>query len=268
MSRSLLVCWLLCAAFARPVSAEEGKGRNPKAKEFWDAVHAQRTDKQRAIIEDFFDGRRGGTFVDVGAAHHQDLSMTYLLEKRYDWSGLAIDALDHWRAGYEEHRPRTRFLTYIVTDETGAEQPFYRLKGDIGSTAVKQRADVLSEKGVRMTEVLVPTITMNDLLDAQEVTKIDFLSMDIEGGEQRALAGFDIERFRPELVGIEVFPEAAEGILAYFDQHGYERIAKYLDQHEGDWYFTCRAAADCASSPKALPDEPARPRSATPEQPE
>ncbi len=172
--------------------------------------------------------------------------MTFFLENTFGWSGIAIDALEHWRGGYVAHRPRTRFYAYIVTDHVGAKEPFYRLKGNIGSTALKDRADLLRENwGSQVTEVLVPTITLNALLDRASVSKIDFLSMDIEGGEPAALAGFDIERFRPELVGIEVFPSNEEAILAYFEKHGYRRIDAYLKRHKEDWFFTCKVRAAC-----------------------
>jgi hypothetical protein len=61
--------------------------------------------------------------------------------------------------------------------------------------------------------------------------------MDIEGHEPKALAGFDIERFRPELVCIEA-PANPEKIAAYFAQHGYVRIEEYLEYDAVNWYFT------------------------------
>jgi hypothetical protein len=70
--------------------------------------------------------------------------------------------------------------------------------------------------------------------------------MDIEGGEPAALAGFDIERFRPELVGIEALPASRDAIRAYFEKHGYRRIDAYLRRHKEDWYFTCKDRASCA----------------------
>ena len=78
-----------------------------------------------------------------------------------------------------------------------------------------------------------------DLLDQQEVSEIDFMSMDIEGAELKALAGLDIERFVPELVCIEAGGDAQHrnGILAYFAEHGYERIERYKKVDPHNWYF-------------------------------
>ena len=51
----------------------------------------------------------------------------------------------------------------------------------------------------------VPATTLNNLLARQEIARIDFLSIDVEGAEPKVLAGFDIQRFKPRLVCIECF---------------------------------------------------------------
>jgi hypothetical protein len=68
--------------------------------------------------------------------------------------------------------------------------------------------------------------------------------MDIEGSEPTALAGFDIERFRPELVVIEAAPDNRAAIAAYFAAHGYERIDAYLEHDAFNWYFRPRAGKE------------------------
>jgi hypothetical protein len=77
---------------------------------------------------------------------------------------------------------------------------------------------------VEPEEIKVPMITLDDLLDREGIEKIDLISMDIEGHEPQALAGFDIERFRPELVVVEGFDPM---VTKYFHDHGYEQIERY-----------------------------------------
>jgi hypothetical protein len=66
---------------------------------------------------------------------------------------------------------------------------------------------------------------------------IDFLSMDIEGAEPRALAGFGIQKYKPRLVCIESSPDVRDAIMQYFTTHGYERIDEYLPYDSVNWYF-------------------------------
>ena len=79
----------------------------------------------------------------------------------------------------------------------------------------------------------MPTITLNDLLPRHGISRVDFLSMDIELSEPKALAGFDIRRFRPELVCIEAHSEVRQQILDYFARNAYVIVGRYLlaDSH-------------------------------------
>ena len=257
-SSTAIRCLLACSiAVVSACADDEPQTQTQPERELdFEAIHKLRERNQKRIISDFFAGRRDGVFVDVGAAHYKDMSTTYFLERQYGWSGVAIDALEHWGAGYAEHRPRTRFHAYIVTDHAGALEPMYRITGDIGSTAVKERAEDLTENyGKEVVEILVPTTTLDRLLDDEGVTKIDFLSIDIEGAELLALGGFDIRRFRPTLVGVEAFPENQPALLEYFERNGYRRIDAFLKRHGGDWYFTCKEKSFCAAPSAARSPE-------------
>ena len=193
---------------------------------------------EELIIRHFFDDRRGGFFVDVGAYHWKDYSTTYYLEKHLGWSGIAVDAQGRFAPGYREHRPRSRFFRFIVTDHSGPRETLH-LAGPMSSTDADHVSDLDPRAAdVALREVQVPTITLNELLDRNGVSRIDFLSMDIEQGEPAALAGFDIERFLPELVCIEAYAPVRERISAYFESHGYERIDAYLRYDEHNWYYT------------------------------
>lgn len=192
---------------------------------------------EEVIIRDFFQDKKGGVFVDVGSAHYRLHSTTYYLEHHLEWSGVAIDALERYRADYEKHRSRTTFFSYYVSDESDKEEVFYQLdKNLLMSTGNKSRAEKFGQGGT--TETKIKTITLNDLLDRMGIQKIDLLSMDIEDAEPAALAGFDIQRFRPELVCIEAHHTIQKELRAYFKKHDYVRIEKYSEMHGGlNWYF-------------------------------
>jgi FkbM family methyltransferase len=196
-------------------------------------------------VRHFFKDRREGVFLDVGAYDWKLHSTTLYLEKHLGWSGIAVDALERFRAGYEKNRPRTRFFTYIVGEESGGVATIYvadaltSVKEDHLDSFDSMREDI---DKVKPKPIQVPTITLTDLLDQQGVTSIDFLSMDIEEAEPAALAGFDIERFRPELVCIEANNRIGDELLRYFSEHGYERIDAYLEVDDVNWYFRPVAA--------------------------
>jgi len=91
--------------------------------------------------------------------------------------------------------------------------------------------------GDKTTALEVPTITLTDLLTAHRIERFDLLSLDIELAEPKALAAFDIERFRPALICVEAHPEVRQQLLDYFHQHGYVVASKYLRMDEKNLYF-------------------------------
>lgn len=220
----VLVCVCLCANIARTGDLLLSEKK----------LYSQYDEE--VIIRDFFQDRRDGTFVDIGASHYQKFSNTYYLEKHLGWSGVAVDAIEDYAAEYKMYRPRTQFFAYVVTDSSGAKQPFYKIPRlpEVSSTN-KQWIDSLNEGPVET--VMVPSIALNDLLDRVHISKFDFLSLDIEEGEPAALAGFDIQRFHPELVCVEQHESVRMKLLEYFKANNYERIDKYIPYDKSNWYF-------------------------------
>jgi FkbM family methyltransferase len=193
-------------------------------------------DFEELLIRHFFADRRSGFFLDVGAFEWKAASTTLYLEHHLGWKGIAIDANPKYAMGYRNNRPNSEFLNYYVSDRSGESQTLL-VAGPLSSSSEAHIRSFPGLKDIDLPRIEVPTITLNDLLDQRNLTKIDFLSMDIELGEPAALAGFDIERFRPDLVCIEASGSVRDQLTSYFDAHGYERIDEYLAYDSVNWYF-------------------------------
>lgn len=190
---------------------------------------------EELIIRDFFNDRKNGFFVDVGAGHYKINSTTYYLEKHLEWKGIAIDAISDYEKGYLMDRKNTRFYSFFVADKSDEEIDFYVIqKNKRLSTG---NADSARKHG-EFEKVKVPTITLNDLMEWEGISRIDFLSMDIERSEPAALAGFDINKYKPSLVCIEAHEEVLDQILSYFLKNNYEVIEKYKGLDPLNLYFT------------------------------
>lgn len=207
----------------RPLAKIYGPDRNSENSEEW-------------IIRDFFKDRRDGVFVDVGANHYRFHSNTYYLETILGWSGIAVEPLAGFEPDYRLHRPRTRFRPFFVSDVSNSQATMYLLGGNPLVTSSDK--SFTERHGVKAEELTVPTITLTDLLTAEKVFRVDFLNMDIELSEPKALAGFDVQRFKPELVCIEAHPEVRQQILDYFAQRDYVLLGRYLRADEHNLYFT------------------------------
>ena len=82
-----------------------------------------------------------------------------------------------------------------------------------------------------------PNRTLNSLLSEHGITRVDFMSMDIETGEPAALAGFAIDTFKPALVCIEAHYPVRQKILDYFARAGYVLVGKYAQADPLNYYF-------------------------------
>jgi FkbM family methyltransferase len=194
---------------------------------------------EEIIIRHFFTDRRNGIFLDVGAYHYKNGSNTYYLEKNLDWSGIAVDANAEFARGYQENRPKTTFFNFFVSDKSDEQADFFVVR-DPGHLT-KSTAVPGFVSGRKTEKTKVSTITLNDLLAKLALKKIDFLSLDIELWEPYALAGFDIEKYRPDLVCVEAHRQVRNQILDYFTKHDYVRLDQYFLFDQRNWYFTTRS---------------------------
>jgi len=194
---------------------------------------------EELIIRDFFQDRRDGFFLDIGAADPDVNNTTYYLEKHLGWEGIAVDAVLEYSVLWQMKRPHSVFYQFYVTDHADTVEPFYRAA--VRTLSSNQKDRMWGDQKIDSVETQVQTITLTRLLDDHKVVDLDLLSMDIEESEPAALAGFDIDRFRPELVCIEAVERIKPQLLAYFDAHGYERIDRYLEHDAVNWYFTPKA---------------------------
>ena len=192
---------------------------------------------EELLIRYFFQDKRDGVFLDVGCAWPIRNSTTFYLEQHLNWSGVAVDALEEYGDAWALNRPRSTFLNYAVSDRSGGTITFYRGSGTGVSSMYEEHTVERSPKPPVPVEVEVKSL--NDLLETAGVLAIDFMSMDIEGAEPLALAGFDIERFAPKLVCVEGrwSQENAPAIREYFESHGYELMDEYNRYEKANWYF-------------------------------
>jgi FkbM family methyltransferase len=187
------------------------------------------------IIRDYFQDRSNGIFLDVGANDYRDENNTYYLETKLGWSGVAIDALEEFAPGYREHRKRTQFFALFVSDAAnGAAQFFVPEKNKLVASVSREFTEQEGTPGIPRT---VPTTTLDAVLAKAGISRVDFLSMDIELSEPKALAGFDIDRFHPALACVEGHPEVRQQILDYFARHRYTMVGKYLRSDPKNLYF-------------------------------
>jgi FkbM family methyltransferase len=156
-----------------------------------------------------FAGQHTGRYIDIGAGHPIADNVSFWFYER-GWQGIAVEPQADLVALYPRLRPRDVVVQSLVGRARG-EGDFHavdRLHGF--STTVERHARQARQFGADYRTLRLPVVTLARLCE-QHPGEIDFLKIDVEGGEQDVLAGGDWRRHRPKVIVIEaVLPGSGE----------------------------------------------------------
>jgi FkbM family methyltransferase len=181
-----------------------------------------------------------GYFVEFGASDGVKLSNTYVLEKYFDWDGILCEPNPTHYESLLKNRNCT-VSAKCVYHESEKFLPFLCVNGPLTNllSSLKQysNGDHHAEARKDCNEILVETITLNELLENNNApSKIDYLSVDTEGGEYEILNSLNWEKYEISLITVEHnFTSQREKIYNLLTSMGYERV-EYDENRYEDWY--------------------------------
>lgn len=143
---------------------------------------------QDKFVISFFKEKKKGFFLDIGAHDGISFNNTFCLEKYFNWFGVCVEPNTKLFFNLQKNRG-CLCINKAIFDEN-KEVSFYE-DGYSGC---------IHEKGLLQIEA----ITMQQLLKECYAPKIiDYISLDIEGGEFKALSTFPFETYQVNLWTIE-----------------------------------------------------------------
>ena len=188
--------------------------------------------QDRWVIEEVYKGKKGGFFVELGAADGLFDSNTYILEKRYGWRGLLIEPNPVNFAKIAGPHKRTSTAVPLAVDpEPGVLE--FLIDGQRSSLLVEEvdnlterRADKLKRFRDAGKVIEVESVPLEEVFARYDApADIDFFSLDVEGSETRILRNFPFDRYRFLAMTIErPTPELNEILFA----NGYHFVKNSL----------------------------------------
>lgn len=163
---------------------------------------------QDHVIDRYFKGKTGGTFVDVGGYDGVTGSNSLYFEKWRGWTGVLVEPVEAQRATAERMRA-CPCLPYAVADQDGeatfiaVTEGFTQMSGLADTYDAKLLDQVRADPRHKETAITVQTRTLSGILTESGLTDPDFVSLDIEGGELSALQGFPFDKHRVGAWAIE-----------------------------------------------------------------
>ncbi len=187
---------------------------------------------QDKFIAEYFKFMKNGVFVDIGANDGKTLSNTYYLEKELFWNGIAIEPSPKVFKRLKLNR-KCKLLNICISDRSGIAK-FLELSDHVEmlSGLVDKydprhimRINYEIEKfGGKKSLINVPCYTLEDVINEQNINKINYLNIDIEGGEFDLLKSINFSNLDIDVIGIENNYKE-DKIKNYLKQHGYNLIA-------------------------------------------
>lgn len=141
------------------------------------------------ILDRVFKGKRQGFYIDVGANHPSDLSVT---KHFYDigWNGINVEPLPANYKLLKSDRKRDVSLNVALSDRKGRRK-FYQVE-DSGHSCfdLATAKRVAAELGVSYKPITVKVKTLAEICENHcGDDEIDFLKVDVEGAEMKVLRG-------------------------------------------------------------------------------
>lgn len=206
-----------------------------RLRELYGLVRYTKNDEE-LFIRDYFKDMWDGVFFDVDVGHNGDYSNTLFLELHLGWSGIVIESLDKLATSRRPHRPNSKFFNYRISNQSGKNKEFL-IVNDYNKQS-SEADHVVEERQYDGTQGAI--ISFTELLERENIEHINFLHIDIAMAEPKALIGFDISRFKPELVCIRIYESTQEQIEKYFSDYDYVLVEEYSRLDPRNKYYRPR----------------------------
>ncbi len=180
-------------------------------------INAKRNDYKSQYGQDkflnnfFFKDKKSGVFIDIGAHDGVSGSNTWFYEKILGWKGICFEPMPHVFKKLVNSRSCACVNACIAAKEGSVTfrqilGPSEMLSGIEANYDARHKARIeaaLKARGGSYEFVEVPAYTLNSILEKNQMYHIDFLSLDIEGGELAVLKSIDFKRFYFSAITVE-----------------------------------------------------------------
>lgn len=169
---------------------------------------------QDKFVIEYFNYKRNGVYIDIGAYDGVQLSNTYILEKHFDWTGICFEPMEHQFEKLKDNRKNS--INYnCAAYNTDGEETFTFVKSDnypdmlSGITkdiTFNHMSGILSETkrlNIEQVKTTVSTMRVDNVLEKHNIKHVDFLSIDTEGSELEILKSINFNNTKIKLIILE-----------------------------------------------------------------
>lgn len=180
------------------------------------------------LDEKVFKGQRGGVFVEIGGYDGITGSNCLFFELLRGWTGLLIEPSPTYFKKAASFRKATCLQLAVADQEGEAEfldvhEGYTQMSGLTASYDGELRQQVEQDPRHKGELIKVKTKPLPQILGEHFLKEIDFISLDVEGGEMAVLSTFPFETHKVRAWTIENNTGGTE-IPALMKDKGYTRV--------------------------------------------
>ncbi|PIB24525.1 methyltransferase [Amylibacter kogurei] len=163
---------------------------------------------QDRLVDSLLGGKTGGVFVDIGGYDGVTGSNTLFFEMFRKWSGIVVEP-SPTQLRLANAARNVPVLGFAVAGQSGQAEflevtsGYTQMSGFLDSYDAKLLEKVRANPKHREVLHKLDKKTLGEILGDQDITKVDFLSLDVEGGEMGILESFDFNAFDVDIWTIE-----------------------------------------------------------------
>jgi FkbM family methyltransferase len=194
-------------------------------------------DNQDKYLEtNIFKGYKNGFYVDVGAHDGISFNNTLYFEKNNNWTGINIEPIKKVFDNLVMNRPNNINLNCAVCNNDGETEFLCNTGYTEMLSGIKDNFDIrhlyrIQTENIQMgstTEIIkVNTKKLETIFDENNVSHINYLSIDVEGAEFEVIKSINFDKVFIDVIGFENnYNDISIPIIEYLDNKGFIFINK------------------------------------------
>ena len=167
---------------------------------------------QDKFVDELLNKKVGGFFVDIGAHDGVSISNSIFFEKNRGWRGICVEPNPVVFAKLEQNRPLATNIKEAVFDkdfelEFGQLEGYTEMLSGLLKTYDERHVGRINReiamKGGKINIIKVKCKSLASILSENNVSYIDFLSIDTEGSEFEVISGIDFGAVFIDVIAVE-----------------------------------------------------------------
>lgn len=197
-------------------------------------------DKQDEYLEkNVFKGYKNGVFMDIGAHDGKSLNNTLFFEEKHGWKGINVEPIKEVYDKLKTNRPNSINLNYAVCNYDGEAEFLCNIGYTEMISGIKETYDQRHFKrlenenkkhGSSTNTIKVLTKKIETICEDHTISHINYLSIDVEGGEFEVIKSINFQKVFIDVIGFENnYNNTSIPIIKYLEERNYEIIHKCVD---------------------------------------